>query len=287
MLVLASSGFLAQTLADKLDKVIDEALSANVIINSLDAKGLVAEIPGVDEDGRPVGLKDKWLGLFDQFASANREYQNDPLALLAEGTGGRFYHNRNDLDVGLREMVAAPDVSYMLTFSPVDLKNNGSAHSLKVKLPNSQGMSIEARRGYLAPSPTPTDLEKKQRRLDNAVLATDNPTALSAQVTTEVGRSGSGEPNLRVAIHVDANKMPFQTQGDRKVERLIFVTALFDGQNHFLTGAQGVMDLRLKTETLATILHQGLDATLSLQAPPGNYRLRGVVEEVTTAASRQ
>ena len=252
-----------------------------MIINSLDAKGLVAEVSNMDEDGRPIRLKDNWLSLYDQFVTANREMQNDPLAILAEGTGGRFYHNRNDLDVGLREMAAAPDVSYMLTFSPVDLKANGAAHALKVQLVNSHGLKVEARRGYVAPSPNPTDVEKKQRKLDSAVLAEDSLDALSAQVTTEPGVSGAGEPILKVAVHVDANKLPFQTQGDRRVERLVFITALFDQQNHFLTGVQGIMDLRLKKDTLETISTQGLDAKLSLQAPTGNYRLRQVIEEVS------
>jgi hypothetical protein len=279
MMVLASSGFLTMTLADKLDKVVDAALNANVIINSLDAKGLVAEVPGIDEDGRPVRLSGKMLGLYGQYVSMNREYQNDPLALLAEDTGGRFYHNRNDLDVGLKQMAAAPDVTYILTFSPVDLKVNGAEHTIKVKVANSHGMNIQARHGYMAPSPILTEPEKRQRRLDGAVLSADSLDALPAQLTTEVGTSATGEPILRVAIHVDANKLPFQTQGDRKVERLIFVTALFDEQNHFLTGVQGVMDLRLKKETLEIISSQGLDAKLSMQAPPGNYRLRQVVEE--------
>jgi VWFA-related protein len=293
MLLLASSGFLTQTLAEKQDKVIDEALNANVIINSLDAKGLVAETPGYDEEYGPVPIDPraaKMLALYDEYKSMNREVMNDPLALLAEGTGGKFFHNRNDLDVGLRDMVAAPDVSYVLTFSPADLRANGSAHSLKVKLPESHGLSIQARRGYLAPSPNPTDSEKKQRRLDSAVLSSDNPDSLLTQLTTEAGTSGAGEPTLKVAVHVDITKLPFQTQGDRKVERLIFVTALFDNENHFLAGTQGIMDLRLKKETLATVSSQGLDAKLSLQVPPGNYRLRQVVQETgdgrITAISR-
>jgi hypothetical protein len=264
-----------------------------VIINALDAKGLVADVLGRDDEGRPVPIPPQalnMLALFDQFKSDNREYQNDPLAILAQGTGGKFYHNRNDLDVGLREMIIAPDVSYLLTFSPVNLRANGSSHSIKVKLPNSHGVKVEARRGYMAPSPIPSDAEKKQRRLDKAVLADDNSTVLPAQVSTAPGISADGSPTLKITIHVDVSKLPYQTQGDRKVDRLIFITALFDEQNHFLSGVQGVMDLRLKKDTLATISSTGLDAKLSMQAPPGNYRLRQVVEEVgdgrITAISR-
>src|ERR1019366_1697912 len=280
MLVLASSGFLTQTLGEKQDKVTNEALSANVVINSLDAKGLVADIPGYDEDMQPLRLRDKWQVIYDQLKTANREVQNDPLAILAEGTGGRFYHNRNDLDVGLKEMATAPDVSYLLTFSPVELKRNGAAHTLKVKLADSHGLNIWARRGYMAPSPTLTDSEKKKRNLDGAIIANYILSTLPAQVTTDVGTSATGEPTLKVVIHVDANKLPYQTQGDRKVERLIFITALFDQQNHFVAGVQGVMDLRLKAGTLAIISNGGLDAKLSVQAPPGNYRLRQVIQEV-------
>jgi VWFA-related protein len=283
MLVLASSGFLTQTLAEKQDKVINEALDANVVINSLDAKGLVAEIPGYDEDMQPIKLPPydgRLWAVFDQLKTANRERMNDPLAVIAEGTGGKFYHNRNDLDAGLKELAAAPDVSYMLTFSPAALKRNGSAHTLKVKLANLHGMSISARRGYVAPGPNLTAPEKKKGQLDSAVIATDIQSALTAQLTTAVVRSATGEPTLKVAINVGANKLPYQTQGDRKVERLIFITALFDEHDRFLTGVQGVMDLRLKTETMAGISAQGLDAKLSLQAPPGNYRLRQVVQEV-------
>jgi hypothetical protein len=42
------------------------------------------------------------------------------------------------------------------------------------------------------------------------------------------------------------------------------------------------MDLSLKDSTLTQISSQGVDAKLSLQAPPGNYRLRQVVEEIAT-----
>jgi len=283
MLVLASSGFLTQTLAGRQDRLINEALDANVTINSLDAKGLVAEIPGYDEDGQPINLpanNGRLWAVYDQLKTANREYQNDPLAILAKGTGGRFYHNRNDLDVGLKEMAAAPDVSYILTFSPTELKRNGAAHVLKVKLTDSHGFDISARRGYMAPSPILTPSEKKKRRLDGAVVTTDTQSAVASTATATVGTSATGERTLRVTIYVDATKLPYQTQGDRKVERLIFITALFDDRDRFLTGVQGVMDLRLKAETLAAISSHGLEAKLSVQAAPGSYRLRQVIQEV-------
>jgi len=75
------------------------------------------------------------------------------------------------------------------------------------------------------------------------------------------------------------------------VERLIFITALFDAKNQFLTGVQGVMDLRLKEASLKQLSTQGLDAKLSIEAPAGSYRVRQVVQEAVSghvaAFSRQ
>ena len=46
-----------------------------------------------------------------------------------------------------------------------------------------------------------------------------------------------------------------------------------------MTGVQGVMDLRLKDPTFATLSSNGVDAKLTLDAPAGQYRLRQVVQE--------
>jgi hypothetical protein len=258
-------------------------LDANVVINSLDAKGLVAEIPGYDEDGRPIKLPPydgRLWAVFDQLKTANRERLNDPLAVIADGTGGKFFHNRNDLDAGLKQLAAAPDVTYMLTFSPTNLKRNAAAHTLKVKLADSRGLSISARRGYLAPSPGLTETEKRKRDLDTAVVTTDIESALVARLTTDVVKTTTGDAVLKMAVHMNAIKLPYQIQEDRKVERLIFITALFDEQNRFITGVQGVMDLRLKSETFDLLADKGLNAKLSVRIDPGNYRVRQVIQEV-------
>ena len=43
VMLLASSGFLAETLEYDQSRIIDKALAANVVINALDAKGLFSE----------------------------------------------------------------------------------------------------------------------------------------------------------------------------------------------------------------------------------------------------
>jgi hypothetical protein len=120
--------------------------------------------------------------------------------------------------------------------------------------------------------------------LEQSVTAADNRAEIPIEFTVVPETLTTGGTSLKVVVHVDVRKLPFQQMtwsgiGQRQVERLIFITALFDAQNHFLTGVQGVMDLRLKEATLKQLSAQGLDAKLSLQAPAGSYRVRQVVQE--------
>jgi len=280
MLLFASSGFMTLKLLPQQDKLIAAAIREKVVINSLDTKGLVAE--GSMSDGPPVNLRGRLAAVRDTLEATQRQVFNDPLVALAEGTGGKFFHNNNDMGRGIRDLSAVPEVSYVVAFSPENLKINGSQHDLKVKVPNRHGVTIEARKEYFAPSPDLTPTEKKFQHLNHEVTATDSPAEFPSQLKIEPALLPSGQPVLRVSIHVDVSKLPFQKIADRKVERLIFITALFDSQDHFVTGVQGVMDLRLKDPTFATLSGSGVTAKLTLDAPAGQYRLRQVVQETSS-----
>ncbi len=286
MLVLTSSGFLTQSqfVRRKQDNLLDAALRANVVINSMDAKGLAADVNGGDPaDGPPIIIPSRPdLNSFaGSILNQQRDVFNDPMAILAEGTGGRFFHNNNDLNRGIREVAAPPEVSYLLGISPEDLKPDGSFHTLKVKLATQGKFSVAARRGYYAPAkvsapPEPTAEEK----LDAEVLGSNTLADVPARVTTQTDKLENGETVLRVLVHLDLRGLPFGQRGDRHVEKLRLVTAVFDPQGKFMAGAEAGADLAIKDETLPRLLEQGLDFRLSLQAMPGSYVLREVVQEL-------
>jgi VWFA-related protein len=260
ILVMTSSGFLTLSLKQQQEKVIEAALHANVVINSLDTAAL-------DPSPSP----------FD-----THFYMSFPMADMAAGTGGKFIHDSNDLEGGMRTLAAVPPVSYVLGFSPENLKANGSMHNLKVKLADPAHMTVNARPGYLAPSPDLSPAEKRFRKLGQSVMAADNPVEIPIEFTAVPETLPTGESSLKVLVHVDVRKLPFQRLSERQVERLIFITALFDAKNQFIAGVQGIMDLRLKEATLKQLSTQGLDAKLSLKAPAGSYRIRQVVQEAVS-----
>jgi hypothetical protein len=118
------------------------------------------------------------------------------------------------------------------------------------------------------------------QKLNKEVMASDALTEISTKVTTQSGTLATGESALKVVVHVPSRSLFFKKENKRHNERLIFIIALFDTQNHYLAGTELVMDMTLKDATFNQLSHEGVDAKATLQAPPGTYHLRQVVQEV-------
>jgi VWFA-related protein len=153
-LVLISPGFLTMTPESMAEEsiVLDMAAQANVTISALDARGLyTTEIDASERGARSqVELQN---GMAEEYHRDAAERAGNILGELADGTGGTYFHNSNDLQGGLQQLMAGPEYLYVLEFSLADVKHDGSYHRMSVKV-NRGGTSVQARRGYFAPKPS-------------------------------------------------------------------------------------------------------------------------------------
>jgi VWFA-related protein len=142
-IVLVSPGFLA--LAPEVRQAVmeltDRAVRSGIVINTLDMRGLYTPDQAADQN-HPDQRERVQMGGTE--ASA----QSEVMAQIADGTGGTYFHNSNDLDEGFRRTAAAPEFIYLLGFSPQKL--DGKFHPLKVTLNGQSKISVQARRGYYA-----------------------------------------------------------------------------------------------------------------------------------------
>lgn len=153
VLVLVSPGFLTLSSDTMIFKqhLLDQALASNVIVNTLDARGLYAG--NVDASQGPNVTSNQIIGSASQDQLNSAQESENALAEIANGTGGTFFHNNNDLVGGLKSLVAPPQFLYLLQISLNDAKPAGAYHRLQVKVAR-PGVQIQARPGYFAPAPT-------------------------------------------------------------------------------------------------------------------------------------
>jgi VWFA-related protein len=280
ILLMVSDGFIAGPFEREKDHIVERAIQSGVVINSLDAKALYAEAPG-----GPIGEIDGELTsqAVHRVQSLGPKIQanNAVMAEFADATGGRFIHNTNDLLGGLRELAVAPQISYLLSFTPSVLIDDGKFHKLKVRV-REKRYDIQARPGYFAPTKLEASRMSPEEKLDHEMRSVDTLSAVPILVTTSPIRLADGVRELPVHIHVDLRPLQFQKQKDREVQQLDFIVALFDDKGDFVTGKQGEMDLALREPSYTQLQQTGVEAGLILQAAPGHYRLRTVVEEAVS-----
>jgi VWFA-related protein len=150
ILIFVSSGFLTVTpaAARETSQVMDLAARSNVVISTLNARGLYSTESTASQRGTRVVMSGSTV-LSHQDALTSAE---NALAELADGSGGNYFHNSNDLLSGFRQLAAAPQYRYLLQFSLDGVKPDGKYHRLKVKV-NRDGLLMQARQGYFAAKP--------------------------------------------------------------------------------------------------------------------------------------
>ena len=274
-LVLVSSGFLTETHEDEMDAIINRALHQGVVISALDAAGLYAYLPHrLLIPSRPdLGAQKTIL---EHMALTDTR---DVLATLTAGTGGVFFHNSNDFDDGFRQVAAVPEVCYVLSFSPQNIKLNGKFHSLKVTLNAREPFTVQARRGYFASEAALAEQAPSADELQKVVFSLEERHELPAEVSTKVEKLNGQKSTLTVSIHVDIASLRYRKEADRSVNTLVFDTALFDHDGKYVTGKEGSLELHLKDGSLEKFSKSGINAKTSFEVGPGTYRVREVVRD--------
>src|SRR5260370_8717778 len=136
--------------------------------------------------------------------------QEDVLAQLADGTGGKFFHNRNDVDEAMREAGAAPAFSYLLGFSPQNLKIDGRFHTLKVALTSKEKFSIQARHGYFAPKTLSDPAEAAKLEMQEALFSQEEIRDLPPDLQTQFFKKDEAQARLAVLTHFDLRGIHFR-----------------------------------------------------------------------------
>ena len=128
-IILVSPGFYNPDQRQEQMEIADRALHSGVIISALDARGLYTIMPDASTSRAPSpSIAGPMMQYMHQEALANA----DVLSELAYATGGTFVQNTNDFEGGLRRLATPPEYSYLLAFSPQNLKFDGRFHNLKV-----------------------------------------------------------------------------------------------------------------------------------------------------------
>jgi VWFA-related protein len=207
-------------------------------------------------------------------ASASDNQQ--PLYMLASGTGGFVIVNTNDLAGGLEKIGQEQNEYYLLGYTPTE-SEEGSCHTLKVKVERG-GANVRARSGYcnvkpqdvLAGDPTEKDLEKLAAGASPGNIKASmqvpyfytSPTAVRADVAMEIPTDGIKFDKKKGKFHAQINILGTTYRADNTVAAKFSDSVKLDFEN--------------KKEMEAFLERPTVHYEKEFDAAPGNYTLKVV-----------
>ncbi|HUK16873.1 MAG TPA: VWA domain-containing protein [Bryobacteraceae bacterium] len=275
-LILVSPGF--YTLVEDRDdesKLLDRAIHANVVINTLNARGLYTI--GLDASRQTYSAQAQTIK--DRMERESAMADEDLLAELSAGTGGRYFHNNNDLYQGFHDLATLPEFYYLLGFQPQNLKLDGTFHAIKVALAAKGDYTLQARRGYYAPRRLEDPTELAKREISEALFSREEMHDIPVELHTQFFLTGEAKATVAVLAHVDLKRIHFKKADGRNVDKVTVVSGLFDRNGNYVTGLTKTIEFHLKDETLQNRLSNGITVRTSLETKPGTYMVRLVVRD--------
>jgi VWFA-related protein len=262
-IVFVSPGFISGSQLHMISDIVDLAIHAGVVVNTLDPRGLYTVDP--------------------QSASDTERLDTEAvLGELADGTGGVYFHNNNNLDRGFQEAGGLPEFSYVLVFSPNPLKLDGKYHHLTVRLTaqaRQGGFTLQTRRGYAAPRSSPDSAQAKREEFYNVLYSRDelNPTLI--RIGTSFFKTGPAEAQVTIVAHLDPQVLNLRTENGLHVGEVTFLSVLFDNNGNFVQGLEKQFILHLRDATLAKLRSAGIAVSDQFKVPPGTYMVREIVKD--------
>ena len=275
-LILISPGFQTGDDHSEQESAINLSIGRNIVINTLDARGLYTAVPGAgNNDGPSIP---EAAQLEEPINHQGRLLQTNIMVELAAGTGGKFFHDDNGLLEGFHELGAPPEFIYVLGFRPETLKQGGRYHQLKVQIARSRGLAVQARRGYYE-SAGASDSEKViSQELEDALFSRDEVRNLPIKIAAGYLKKEDSGRELTVTTHLDANQIHFRKVSDRNVDDLTLICGLFDINGNYLQGKKQEISFHMDDDLLKQ-LTDGINVKTTFDVQPGPYLIRVVLRD--------
>ena len=260
-IVLFSDGFLSERGSAEgyqLQEIINLALRAGIVLNSVNIRGLVVTLDAQEQD--------------------DLNAQESPLNQMAYETGGTFVHNRNDLYKGLQRITRRQAYHYVLTYGMPLHKANGVYHNIKVELTR-PGLQLSYRKGYYTAK---EELSYENRRKEDIIDALNAPGNMN-EIPMTLAYNYFQEDDATYAVsfvtNVNIRKMQFLDEESRRKNTVSLILAAFDEKDKFINGIDKSVDFQLLEESYSALRNHGITSRVELKLPPGNYKIKAVVRE--------
>jgi len=275
----------AQSVMDATRDMIAAATRANVVVYAVDPRGLGAEFQ--DMAAIQSFPDDTSLGLGMSSIFNEVRLSQDSLRVMGDETGGFAIVNRNDFRDAFQRIVDDNSSYYVMGYYSTNDRRDGRFRKIEVRLPDRPGLTVRARKGYVAPrgkapEPAKTTANSPSPELKDAMDSPLPLTGLPLALAVAVFKGPAPKGSVVISTFVAGSMLPFvENAGMMKNDLEVLGVATDDKGKSFSTD-RSTVTLNMKPDTAKRVTATGLRVIQSLELAPGRYNLRVAVREGNT-----
>jgi len=202
-LAMVGTGNMAQ-----LRATVNAAIRANVTVNPIDARGLVATAPLGDATRPSPGGIAMFSGVLAENMTTRFQRSQDTLYALAKDTGGRAVLDTNDLTRGIVQAAQAVTGYYLVGYYTSNTALDGRYRRVKVTLREGIDADVSYRAGYYAGKVfekfTAAD---KERQLSDALRLEDPITEIPIALEVNYFQLSQAEYFVPVSVRMPGSEL--------------------------------------------------------------------------------
>lgn len=274
----------ASSIIDTTRDVIAAATRANVAVYGVDPRGLGGAVGDelIEVQSFPA---DTGLGPESFFNEAR--LGQDSLRVLSDETGGFAAVNRNDFGTAFQRIVNDNSSYYLMGYYSTDSRRNGRFRKIEVRLANRPGLTVRARKGYVAPRGRAPKTETSSAdgpspELRDAIESPLPIVALPLAATAVVFKGPAPKGAVVVSTLIGGAGLPFVEKDGTFRNDLEILMIATDEKGKSFSSDRSTVNLNMKPNTAERVKATGFRVISSLDLAPGRYQLRVGVRENNT-----
>ncbi|HEV2200930.1 MAG TPA: VWA domain-containing protein [Bryobacteraceae bacterium] len=271
----------------QLKATVNAAVRSNVSFYPVDARGLVALVPGGDASTASPRGTGILTGTMQAGLRASFNDSQETLYTLAEDTGGKALLDVNDLTLGIRQAQEDIRSYYTIGYYPANPAEDGKYRRIKLQLVPASALAKDAkldyRNGYYASKTfakfTAAD---KERQLEEALTLGDPVSELPLALEVDYFRVARDRYFVPISVKLPGSAVSLAKKNGKQSTALDFIGQVRDANGRLVGGVRDQITVKLTDANAEKLDQRNLQYDTGLTLAPGNYRLLFLAREDLT-----
>jgi VWFA-related protein len=267
----------------QLRATVNAAVRANVTINPIDTRGLVATPPLGDATKASPGGMGMFSGAIAQSATIRQQQSQDTYYALAKDTGGRAMFDNNDLALGIVQAAQAVTGYYILGYYTKNTATDGRFRRVKVTLAANVSAELSYRAGYYGEKEfSKFTTADKERQLEEALRLEDPITEIPMAMEVNYFQISSAEYFVPVSVRMPGSELTRPRPNGTSRAEIDMIGEVKDEYGVTIRNTRDRLQFTLDPAKASEVRRRPIQYELGFSLLPGSYVIKLLARDSTT-----